>query len=171
METWKDIPEYEGCYEVSNTGKIKSYDRIVKGEGRKPYFKPGRILKPAIGSHGYWAAALCKDQKQISTCLHVLIAKAFIPNPNNYRCINHKDGDKLNNDIENLEWVSHSVNNKHAYDTGLKKPFRKATTERVIEIRALHKYLKLTPTQLAGMYGLVQPTISQIVHFKSRNNG
>ena len=75
-----------------------------------------KIKKPTITSHGYYVISI----KGKTHLLHRLIAKAFIENPNNYPCINHKDGNKLNNLIDNLEWCTKAMNNKHAYDTGLK---------------------------------------------------
>lgn len=170
MEIWKDVVGYEGYYQISNLGNVRSFDRIHSSGLGRSYFKPGRILKTCVASHGYLSVALC-FRKQTSAQIHKLIAKAFIPNPNNYKCVNHKDGNKLNNNIDNLEWVSHAQNNKHAYDTGLKKPFRKVTTEEVIQIRALSKCFNMSNTLLANMYGLVQPTVCCIVNYKSRNNG
>lgn len=121
---WKDVAGYEGIYEVSNTGEIRSFDKWVDiGLGRKQ-FKIARILRPGKGSHGYLTIAFCKDKIQKSVCIHRIVIETFIPNPLKYRCVNHKDGNKLNNNVENLEWCSHSMNNKHAYDTGLKIPYR-----------------------------------------------
>jgi hypothetical protein len=121
MENWKDIKGYEGNYQICIDVRVKAIQRYVDiGLGRKQ-LKPEKILKPAIGSHGYFSVVLCKNKKQTSTCIHRIIAEAFIENTNNHRCINHIDGNKLNNQLSNLEWCSHSHNNKHAYDTGLKK--------------------------------------------------
>lgn len=170
MEIWKEVIGYEGYYQISNLGNVKSYDRMHSSGLGRTYFKPGRILKPAKGSHGYLGVLLCKNKVQISNCIHSLIAKAFIPNPLNLRYVNHKDGNKLNNSIENLEWVTAQQNCQHAYDTNLRKPFRKATTEQVIQIRALSNCFNMSNTLLANMYGLVQPTVSCIVNYKSRNN-
>lgn len=171
MEIWKDVPGYEGYYQISNTGKIKSLDRIVRGEGRKPYVKAGRVLKLAVASHGYLSVPLCKDSGQVTHSLHYVLAQVFIENPNNYPCVNHKDGNKLNNDLQNLEWVTYQQNSKHAYDTGLRQPYRKITTQQVNEIRALGKYLKLRPCQLAPMYDANQSSISEILNYKLRLNG
>lgn len=170
-EIWKDIPGYEGLYQVSNLCNVKSFDRIhCSGMGRT-YFKPGRILRPAKGSHGYLGVVLCKDKNKVSNCIHSLVAKAFISNPLSLRYINHKDGNKLNNSIENLEWVTARQNTQHAYDTDLKKPYRKITTDHVIQIRALSKHLGMKQFQLVAMYSANQSAISEIINYKLRLNG
>lgn len=109
-EKWRDIVNYEGFYQVSNFARIKSF---YKGKVK--------ILKLALSSKGHLRAHLYKDGKTKLLFVHVLVAKAFIPNPENKPCVNHKDGNKQNNSIDNLEWVTQSENVKHAYETGLKK--------------------------------------------------
>ena len=117
-EIWKDIKDYEGRYAVSNLGRIKSYPK--KGHGHNSI-----ILKSKLTKDGYYETALLskgkgKNQyKYIRT--HRIVAQAFIPNPENKPEINHKDGNKLNNNVDNLEWVTSSENQLHAYRTGLQK--------------------------------------------------
>jgi hypothetical protein len=106
MEKWKDIDGYEGKYQISNYARARN-------------IQTGNILKTVKGKTGYKVLSVYNG-KHKTFKLHRLIALAFIPNPDNKPCINHKDGDKLNNSIENLEWVTHSENNKHAFDNGLK---------------------------------------------------
>lgn len=81
---------------------------------------PERILKARAGSHGYLYVNLCSGDCKKTACIHRLVAEAYLPNLENKKCVNHKDGNKLNNFLSNLEWASHSENNKHAYDNGLK---------------------------------------------------
>lgn len=108
-EVWKDIDGYEGIYQVSNLGKVRSLDRKVWN-----YIKPGRILKTHNNGHGYYNVSLHnKDKIEKHAYIHILVAKAFIPNPNNYTEVNHKDFDKTNNCVDNLEWVSHHQNILH----------------------------------------------------------
>lgn len=124
-EIWKDIPDYDGYYQASNLGRIRSLDRMVtrvRNGVEHSYFKPGRILLPHIEGSGYWQVLICihgviKKHKKV----HRLVAQAFIPNPENKRCINHKDGNKGNNAVSNIEWNTHSENLKHAHKTGLKR--------------------------------------------------
>jgi len=108
-EIWKDIEGYEGIYQVSNTGKVRSLDRKVWN-----YIKKGRILKMHNNGHGYYNVSLhSKEKNEKHAYIHILVAKAFIPNPNNYEQINHKDFDKSNNCVDNLEWVSRKQNMLH----------------------------------------------------------
>lgn len=112
MEIWKDIKGYEGLYQVSNFGNIRSfmmYDGKKYRERNEPY-----ILRKTMTTTGYWKVELFKNKIRKSKRIHRLIAEAFIPNPYNKKEVNHKDLNKLNNDIENLEWVTHQENMKHA---------------------------------------------------------
>ena len=123
MEIWKDIPEYEGLYQVSNLGNIKSLDIMINCKGAKgidSHLRKGRILKQNIGTTGYYSVNLSKNGKTRYIRVHTILAKVFIPNPNDYPCINHIDGNKLNNNLDNLEWCTYSHNNSEAYRIGLK---------------------------------------------------
>ena len=119
-EIWKDIKSYEGLYQISNTGKIKSLERYKDNHSKKQLVKE-KIRKQIISKTGYYTCMLNKNGKIKLFKVHRLIAEAFIPNPNNYPIINHKDGNKLNNDISNLEWCNYSHNGKEAYRLGLIK--------------------------------------------------
>ena len=105
MEVWKPVPDYEDLYEVSNTGKIRSLC------GRYGYLNE---LKQCIGSRGYLLVTLCRKGKQKTMNVHRIVATAFLPNPNGYPCINHKDLNKQNNMVSNLEWCSYTYNNTFA---------------------------------------------------------
>ncbi|MDP3445801.1 MAG: NUMOD4 domain-containing protein, partial [Ignavibacteria bacterium] len=112
MEIWKDIELFEGKYQVSNTGKVKSIDRIDVN-GRK---RIGIELKYLIESQGYPRVTLWinrHEKKDIR--IHFLVASAFILNPENKKTVNHIDGNKQNNDVSNLEWNTYSENHLHAY--------------------------------------------------------
>lgn len=104
MEEWRAIKGYEGLYEVSNTGKVRSLERATT---------KGKILKPQIDKDGYLKCCLCKNNKKRTALIHRLVAIAFIDNPKNYPLINHKDECKNNNHIENLEWCSHQYNSTY----------------------------------------------------------
>jgi hypothetical protein len=120
MEIWKDIIGYEGLYQVSNYGRVKSLDKVVKCKGNKTKLNKSKIKK--IYQHRYNQVHLTDGK--IEKCHKVcrLVAKAFIPNPQNKLTVNHIDGNKLNDCVSNLEWATHSENLKHAYATGLKFP-------------------------------------------------
>lgn len=124
-EIWKDIKGYEGLYQVSNLGNVKSLDRIIISKDKKRNIR-GRILHLSICPDGYFFCHLCKNGKDKNCKVHRLVAETFIKNPDNYPCINHIDGNKLNNKIENLEWSSYSHNVKEAFRLGLRKPRGKA---------------------------------------------
>lgn len=119
-EVWKDIPKYEGLYQASNLGRIRSCARTIIRENRiKQQFK-GKILSPEDNGNGYLRLILYKNKKKNSEYVHRLIASAFIENYYNCEQINHIDGNKQNNNINNLEWCTKSYNIKEAYRLGLK---------------------------------------------------
>lgn len=109
-EIWKDIKGYEGLYQVSNFGRIKSLSRTMNNRfGGEAQLKE-RIRK-LYKYQGYFRVALCKNCIQKSYNVHRLVAQAFIPNPDNLPIINHKDENPSNNHVENLEWCTHQYNN------------------------------------------------------------
>lgn len=110
METWRDIEGYEGLYQVSNEGRIKSLQReIVYKDGRKKILKE-KILHNFLSDLGYCHVMLSKNGVPKRYKVHRLVAKAFIPNPNNLPIINHKDENPKNNSVENLEWCDQKYN-------------------------------------------------------------
>ena len=113
-EIWKDIKGYEGKYEISNFGRVKSHVKI----GTPTYYKT-----PILSTPGYYTVCLSKDGKvSYSVGIHRLVAEAFVENTDKTKTeVNHKDGDKLNNYYENLEWVTRKENNEHAIKSGLRK--------------------------------------------------
>lgn len=124
-EIWKDKKDYEGLYMVSNWSRVKSFDRWVKGRNGSVRFCKGRILKPVPNSFGYLLVKLCKDGKVKAFAVHRLVAEAFLPNPHNYPCVNHKDENKQNNNVSNLEWCSAQYNN--TYGTRIERVAEKTT--------------------------------------------
>ena len=110
MEIWKDIKGYEGLYQVSNLGRVKSFDRWVKGSYNGLQFKKGKILKPSIG-HFYFQVSLVNiNGEKNSYTIHRLVAESFLPNPENKTEIDHIDTNPLNNNVENLKWCTHKEN-------------------------------------------------------------
>ena len=109
-EVWKPVVGFEGLYEVSNKGRVRSVDRdIIRSDGKVQH-KKGVVLKQFITNKGYPYVMVNKDYKQHLKTVHRLVAQTFIPNPNNCPVVNHKDEDKTNNCVENLEWCTQSHN-------------------------------------------------------------
>lgn len=113
-EIWKDVKGYEGLYQVSNFGRVKRLPYSITSRTPKGYvikrFKGG-LLKTSIMANGYRRVTLYKDLNVKYIHVHRLVAEAFLPNPNNYPCVNHKDEVKTNNNVNNLEWCSYRYNN------------------------------------------------------------
>ena len=102
QEIWRDIKNYEGLYQVSNKGNVRSikFNRILN-------------MKLSLNNKGYYIIKFRKKGKQVAYLVHRLVAKAFIPNPNKYPCINHKDENPQNNNVNNLEWCTYKQNNNY----------------------------------------------------------
>lgn len=134
-EIWKAVPNYEGMYEVSSKGRVRSIDRILQ-TARGLIYKKGNVMHPNVNNSGYYYVCLCGKQKHWYAKVHRLVAMAFIPNPNNFPEVNHKDGNKLNCSVENLEWCTHSDNHKHSYKMGLSKLSiaQKAKQKRLLQL-------------------------------------
>ena len=169
-EIWIPIAGYEKCYEVSNFGRIKSLKRKVRVgiPGQHPYWLKERILKPYIDKKGYLHIDLKVKGTRKNKKLHQLVAQAFIKNHHNLKFINHKDGNKKNNQIENLEWCSIAQNNKHAWENGLTNNKgelngrSKLTALQVVEIRLLFER-KTSYLELAKRFNTSTANIGLII--------
>ena len=160
IEKWKSVKEYEQYYEVSNLGKVKSKDMMV-WNGNSYYLKKGRILKPGLGGTGYYTVALKGKTHKVA----VLVANAFLNKISDTDFVNHIDGDKTNDNISNLEFVSPSQNNRHAYVSGLhsSKNCQKLTYEQKCEISFLHKLgIAYTTIYKHNTYGVTKSAIQRV---------
>lgn len=122
-EEWREIPGYPH-YEISNLGEIRSTDKYQKrfnGKVTCNFIVRGRKLKPSITDFGYKRVTLYVDKKPIRVCIHKLVALAFLDNPENKPQVNHINGNKLDNRLENLEWCTCSENVIHAFKSNLVK--------------------------------------------------
>ena len=140
-EIWKDIVGYEGLYQISNYGRIKSLERTIQHKTCYGglYHVKGRILKPKIEKDGYFRISLIKDGMKKYYRLNRLVAQAFIPNPNELPIVNHKDEDKLNNNVNNLEWCTQKYNVN--YGDGINKRKNKMSIK-IIQYDLEDNYIK-----------------------------
>jgi hypothetical protein len=124
QEEWKDILNYEGCYQISNLGRVKNLERQVKTKGDNNYRTvKERIRVPQVKSNGYHIATLCNGKDKTKTFqVHQLVAQAFLPNFIKGMELNHIDGNPGNNSITNLEISNRSHNQLHAIRIGLRAP-------------------------------------------------
>lgn len=114
IEIWKDVITYEGWYQVSSFGNVRTFR--AKGRGvSNTQMKEPRLLKPFKDRGGYVNVKLTKDKIEKTIMIHRLVATAFLENPNNLEQVNHIDSNRSNNNVSNLEWVSREENQAHGY--------------------------------------------------------
>lgn len=167
---WKHVVGYEGLYRVSNDGVVKNVPRTFKmKDGRNHTIKKETIMRFEIDKDGYFRIGLTKNAKQINYYVHRLVAIAFIHNQNNKEQVNHIDGIKNNNNVENLEWVTHKENKAHAAANGLvsdqwgiKNPNSKLTEQEVLLIKKL-KEDGMTYREVSKIIGTSISNVKNIV--------
>lgn len=165
MEIWKDIPGYIGEYQASSIGNIRSIDRLVKHNYGGLKIVQGRTLKQSTQRNGYLATAVCSHGIEKRVLVHRLIAGAFYGK--NDLVVNHKDGNKKNNNIDNLEYCTVSYNIKHSFKLGMscidgeRHPSAKFTNENALIIRKWANNAEPLLV-LAKEYGVAVTTISNI---------
>ena len=170
-EIWKPIYGYEGYYEISNMGNVKTLKRkkYIPKNNSYGYIKE-RKLKPWKDSNGYMNIDLCKNKKSTRYKVHRLVAETFIDNPENLPFVNHIDFNTSNNKVENLEWVTARGNVMHSFSNGrisvpknTKFPFKT-----VKEIRELYETGKYSQVALSERFGVSTNQVSRIVRYKTR---
>lgn len=163
MEIWKTVEGFEN-YQVSNLGRVKSLEKYYLMRNKHPLLLAEKILKLSK-SNKYLSIGFCINGKQKRISIHRLVALAFIPNLENKPMVNHIDGNKLNNRVENLEWCTAKENTIHSFKIGVNKgnigekhPMVKITEKDVLEIRNS----KLTPKVLAEIYNINRTSVYDI---------
>jgi hypothetical protein len=166
MEIWKSIKGFEGLYEVSNQGRVKVLQRTARGRLNNIQTFKERILSPINQSNGYLKVNLVKDGIQKTCLIHRIVASAFIEGDNSLT-VNHINGIKTDNRVENLEWLSLSENHKHAFRIGLKcmkgekSNGNKLLEHQVIEIKKLLNQ-GITHQKIADLYNVRRQTVTDI---------
>ena len=170
-ELWKDIKGYEGCYKISNTGKVLSLKRILHTSyHNRLHVTNERILKSHITRNGYELVSLNKDNKKDRYLVHRLVAEAFIPNPKSLPQVNHKDENKLNNHIENLEWCTAKYNGE--YSRTLQKAYA-AIKRKVTQYTKTNVFIKTfeSATYASRQTGIKQSSITLACQGKYKTAG
>lgn len=170
-EIWKDIEGYEGCYQVSNLGRIKSLSRKVKVQNNHTRTTKEKIISPIIQATGYSVICLGQHNPKL---IHRLVAIAFIPNFDNKRTVNHINGIKTDNRLENLEWATYSENMVHAFENSLNTSIKgesrwnsKLTEDDVCQILQLNSMYGLKQKMIAKEYGISTGMVNVIFKRKA----
>ena len=170
QEIWKDIQGYEGFYQISNFGRVKSLGGICGTCKRKEKIRALHHTKD-----GYVKVRLLRNSNDKTYRVHRLVAEAFIPNPNGYDTVNHIDGNKDNNCVDNLEWCDRNKQMQHAYKLGLKQPVhtnRKLSDDDIRYIRKNYKWQsqEFGTVALSKKFGVTNKVIGDVVrgiHYKN----
>jgi len=178
-EDWKDIKGYEGLYQISSKGRVKSLPRVIEyfAFGKtQTRMQHGRILKQSTCSSGYPIVHLYTESERQNVMVHRLVAIHFLPPIPGKDFVNHKDGNKENNNVSNLEWVTKSENTLHALDNNLLLKrgedcnFSKLNENQVIEILSLRRFGKrrYLAKDIAARYGISTHYVSDLAKSENR---
>ena len=165
--SWLPVKDYEGIYEVSNTGEVRSLDRKNNGTYRNSFVK-GKMLSPRTDKDGYYRLSLSKNGKKKYFRVNRLVADAFLDNTKNFPVTNHKNNIKTDNRVENLEWCSISHNTKHGYmfhkhKAGEEWCVSKLRNNEALKIRKYFGVLAVSPIELSKMFNVSVSTIRNII--------
>lgn len=174
-EFWKSISGYEGMYEVSNKGNVRSLDRKIYNKGNDSFYQvKGRMIKQSAcgkeyeNDNHYLSVSLCKDGVGCHKRVHRLVANAFVPNPDNKPFVNHDNGIKYDNRDVNLSWTTDRENKIHASNNGLMSKGESSgtnvlTKNQVLEIRSAYDMGCFSYKDLAEAYDVHKQTIAPII--------
>jgi hypothetical protein len=168
---WADVIGYEGLYEVSTDGRIRTVQHVTNG-----HTIPSKELAVSIyKSQRYARVRLYKDGKSKDILVHRIVAETFIPNPENKPQVNHIDGNRTNNRVDNLEWCTQAENNRHAIDNGLQNPYTaiEATKKKVLQLSMDGEFIKewSSLTEAAKSLKLQVSNISHCCSGRIRSTG
>lgn len=168
-EEWRSVVGYEGSYEVSSIGRVRSLDRTINGPKGRRLIR-GRLMVQRITHRGYLRVCLAKNGESSDHFVHRLVAYAFIGVPDGDLYINHIDGNKTNNVVGNLEWTTMAENAQHAHRMGIvnsargeSHPSSKLTAEQVVDIRTRYAAGGISQAELAREYGVQGSSIRKIL--------
>lgn len=176
MEKFYPIKGFEGYYEITKKGQVKSVDRYVNSKGGSKRLFKGTFKRTHLHRDGYAQVAISIKDLNIRQpiMIHRLLALTFLENPNNFPCVNHIDGNKQNNDLDNLEWCTQKYNSQHYYDIGYKTPNRHLNCADAYEIRELYKKhmgsQKEFKKEMSDKYNVSTYVIHDIILNRSYNN-
>jgi len=165
MEIYKDVVGYEGIYQVSNLGNVRSLDRTIKCKNSIRTYK-GCQLKKLKHTAGYLGVNIRRSKRVL---IHRMVAQSFIPNPKNKEFVNHKNGIKADNRVENLEWTTRQENENHAFNTGLKNSTGSHNTMAKLNETKVQKIKELSKSNvkcLSSLYKVHRATIQRIINGK-----
>ena len=171
-EEWRPVVGYEGIYLVSNQGRVQSLDRTVNQKNGSRRSIKGRMLIPSTLATGYPRVKLWRNGTGKEVSIHRLVVEAFVGDPDGFH-VNHKDGDRENNDVTNLEIVTPRQNFRHAMEIGLwdyrgtKHHWSKISDADVRVIRKLYAYKHMTQDRIANMFGIIPSTVHCVKSYKS----
>ena len=160
QEIWKPVKDYENLYLVSNLGKVKSLDRITRNN-HATFIKKGRILKNNINNKGYEYLYLKRGKESKKIYVHRLVAETFIPNPNNKKEVNHIDCNPLNNNVSNLEWVTHKENMGYMAKLGRSNKNR-VWLNKIIQSNSKHWKSVVQINKITGKIIKIYPNLNSV---------
>lgn len=164
-EQWKPVEDYETLYEVSTLGKVRAFAKhVALPQGAMRSHEQHELAQETI-EKGYKRVSLCHKGETEKVLVHLLIARAFIDNPHNYPVVNHQDGNKTNNHVENLEWCTTEYNHHHAIEHGLRTGWKSEDIDRVKEMIAAG----MSSQEIAMVWNRPRQTIGDIKADRHRN--